>query len=395
MLPPLHAGQREVAAHPARFRVLAAGRRWGKTLLGVWLVVAEALNRGRAWWVAPTYKMGLIGWRSIAKLARQVPGTEIRVSDRYIRFPGGGEVYVRSADNPDSLRGEGLNLVVLDECAFTREEAWTNALRPALSERAGRALFISTPKGRNWFWRLYQRGLEDGKVWASFHFPTASSPYVSADEIEEARRSLPERVFRQEYLAEFVDDAGGVFRKVIEAATAQERDEPTPGHEYIFGIDWGKYEDFTVIVILDATERAVVKIDRFNQVDYALQRARLFVLYETFQPRVIIAERNAMGEPLVEELQRAGLPVQPFTTTAASKTAAIEALALALERGDLRILPDPVLVGELQAYEAQRLPSGMLRYGAPAGMHDDTVVALALAWQGVVDSGPLLLWGWE
>jgi hypothetical protein len=88
-----------------------------------------------------------------------------------------------------------------------------------------------------------------------------------------------------------------------------------------------------------------------------------------------------MGEPLIEQLQRQGLPVQPFITTNATKAAAIDALSLAFERGELTILSDPVLVGELQAYEAQRLPSGMLRYTAPEGMHDDTVISLALAWQ--------------
>ena len=87
-----------------------------------------------------------------------------------------------------------------------------------------------------------------------------------------------------------------------------------------------------------------------------------------------------MGQPLIEQLQAAGLPVVPFTTTAASKQIAVDALALACERGSIRIIPDPVLIAELQAYEAERLPSGMLRYGAPAGMHDDTVMALMLAW---------------
>ena len=106
----------------------------------------------------------------------------------------------------------------------------------------------------------------------------------------------------------------------------------------------------------------------------------------------IVAERNSMGEPLIEQLSRDGLPVTSFQTTAQSKAQAIDALALAFERSEIRILPEPVLVGELQAYEMQRLPSGMMRYSAPDGMHDDTVMALALAWQGMQNSGPLF-WG--
>jgi hypothetical protein len=124
-------------------------------------------------------------------------------------------------------------------------------------------------------------------------------------------------------------------------------------------------------------------LERFNQIDYAVQVGRLRALCERFRPAVVVAERNSIGEPLIEQLQREGMPVQPFQTTNASKTVAIEALALAFERGEIAILADPVLVGELQAYEMERLPSGLVRYSAPAGMHDDTVMALALAWSGM------------
>lgn len=390
-LPDLHPAQREVMLSSARFKVLACGRRWGKTRLGAVACVAEALQGRRAWWVAPTYPMASIGWRLLKSLAQQIPGVQVREADRHIMLPTGGEIVAKSADRPDALRGEGLDFVVLDECAFIREEAWIAALRPALTDRQGRAMFISTPKGRNWFWRLWQQA--HGKNgWAAWNYPTSANPHIRHEEIESARATLPDRVFRQEFLAEFVDDAGEVFRRVMEAATAQEQKQAVAGHEYVFGVDWGKHDDFTVIAVLDVTEKALVALDRFNQVDYALQTRRLRALYERFGPRIIVAERNAMGEPLVEQLQREGLPVQPFLTTAASKASAIEALALALERGELRILPDPTLVGELQAFEAQRLPSGLTRYGAPHGLHDDCVMALALAWSAVADSGPLLLW---
>jgi len=108
-------------------------------------------------------------------------------------------------------------------------------------------------------------------------------------------------------------------------------------------------------------------MDRFNQIDYAVQLGRLQALAEKFNPATIIAERNSMGDPLVEQLVRMDLPVQAFTTTQASKAQAIDALALGFEKGEIRILSDPVLIGELQAYQAERLPSGMLRYSAPEG----------------------------
>jgi len=390
-LPGLHRSQREVADRPARFKVLAAGRRFGKTRLGCVLCIKMALVGGRAWWVAPSYPIANIGWRGIKQLARQIPGCKVRESHRLVDFPTGGCVQVKSADNPDSLRGEGLDLAVLDECAFMLEEAWLEALRPALSDRQGGALFISTPKGRNWFWRLWQgangngsatEGTEntENKGWAAWQLPTSDNPFIESEEIEAARGALPERVFLQEYLAEFVEDAGGVFRRVTEAATAHTQDGPVAGHEHVIGVDWGKMNDFTVLTVLDVTDKALVHLDRFNRIDYALQMGRLRALVERFKPRRIIPELNSMGQPLVEQLQRDGLRVAPFTTTNASKADAIDALALAFERGDIKIIPDPILIGELQAYEAERLPGGLLRYGAPAGMHDDCVMSLALAW---------------
>jgi len=344
---------------------------------------------GRAWWVSPSYKMSEVGWRPIRSIGARI-GAEVRLGDRQVNMPGGGTIAVRSADNPDSLRGEGLDFVVLDECAFIQERAWAEALRPALSDRKGRAMFIGTPAGRNWFWRLWTRGQSDGVEWASWTFPTSDNPFIDPNEIEQARADLPERTFQQEYLAEFIDDAGGVFRGVMAAATATEQDRATEGHEYAIGVDWGKYNDFTVLTVLDTHTRDVVALDRFNQIDYTIQLGRLQALAERFNPQTIIAERNSMGDPLIEQVRNMGLPVEAFTTTNASKADAINALALAFERGEIHIPPDPALIGELQAYEMERLPSGLLRYNAPEGMHDDMVISLALAWQSVC--GPVFSW---
>jgi len=203
------------------------------------------------------------------------------------------------------------------------------------------------------------------------------------EEIEQLWRTTPERIFEQEILAAFIEDSGGIFRGVMDAATAERQDKATPDHEYIFGIDWAKHSDYTVIAVLDATTNELCHLDRFSQIDYQTQLGRLEGLFIRFEPHNIIAERNSMGEPLIEQLQRQGYPVQPFTTTNASKAEAVDALALAFERREIKIINEPSLIAELQAFESTRLPSGMLRYAAPEGMHDDTVVALMLAWHGV------------
>lgn len=390
-----HKGQALVHNDPARFKVLACGRRWGKTRLGVNECIQVAAAGGRAWWVAPTYRMTEVGWRPLRQLATRL-GWQVRLGDRQVLVPNGGEVSIRSADNYDTLRGEGLDYVVLDECAFIAEAAWTEALRPALSDRLGRAMFISTPAGRNWFWRYWELGQDMSQnEWRSWRFPTSANPFIRPSEIEAARQTMPERTFLQEYMAEFLEDGGGVFRKVSMAAVLEPQSEPVDGHQYVMGVDWGKSNDFTVLALWDATERELAYLDRFNQIDYAVQRARLGALADKFRPNMILAESNSIGEPIIEQLRRDGLPVRGFTTTNASKALIIEALALAFEKESIKIIDDPVLVGELQAYESTRLPGGMTRYGAPEGMHDDCVMAVAIGWHAAaiprsVEYGPVI-----
>ena len=306
-LPAFHPRQAEIAMHPARFRVAAAGRRFGKTRLGAALCVKTAADGGRAWWVAPTYPVAMVGWRLIRRLSLQVPGADIRQSERLVTFPNGGEIQVRSADNPDSLRGEGLDFVVMDECAFIHEDAWQEALRPALADRKGRALFISTPKGRNWFWRLWQRCLDDhDHEWQGWQLPTAANPYIDPAEIEAARLGLPERIFAQEFLAQFLDDAGGVFRRVMDAATAEPQDGAIGGHQYVMGVDLARLADFTVIVVLDISRNPVemVYIDRFNQIEWRQQINRIKALVERFHPEVVVVDETGVGDPIVEQLRR-------------------------------------------------------------------------------------------
>ena len=379
-LPQLHTGQREVWENPARFKVMACGRRWGKSRLGSLLCIAVASKGGRAWWVGPTYPVASVGWRMIRRIAAQIPGIEIRESERMVTLPTGGTVQVKSADNPDSLRGEGLNFVVIDECAFVKEDAWTDALRPALADRKGGALFISTPKGHNWFWRLWHGA--DGADWQAWKFSSYDNPFLDPKEIDAARSQLPERTFSQEFMAEFIDDAGGVFRGVLAAATATGIEGRRGDRTYVAGIDWALSYDFTVLTIIDANTREVVYLDRYNGVDYSMQRQRIKAACDRFGVAGIIAESNAMGKPNNDELRKMGLPVRDFTTTNATKADIIESLAAAFEQANIRIPNDATLIAELQAYEVDRLPSGMVRYSAPDGLHDDMVISLALAWHG-------------
>lgn len=386
-----HVAQLEIlrAAQAYRFVCAVCGRRFGKTEAGKQVQIRRALAGGFTWWISPSYPMSTEIWNEYKTMLAPVTADKSE-QDRRLQLVTGGVIQVKSGHDPDALRGRGLDLAVLDEAAFIRKEVWEAAIRPALTDKKGSALFLSSPSGRNWFWGAWMRGNNPAyPAWKSLHFPTSANPLIDPAEIEEARALLPERLFKQEFLAEFLDDGGVVFRNVDSCATAPLHAQPEhdAGARYVFGVDWARDNDFTAIVVLDVHAKRMVAMEQFNQIGWALQRGRLAALAAVWKPDVIWAEANSIGGPNIEALQAEGLPVIPFTTTAESKGPLIESLALAFERGEITIQPDPVLLDELRAYSLERLASGRYRYGAPAGLHDDCVIALALAWHAVMHSG--------
>lgn len=381
-LPTPYPAQAAILDSTARFRVAACGRRFGKTETGKHAIIQLAMQSKRCWWLAPTYLMASAVWRSLVNTVRKLQ-PHINRSERYIELPGGGFIAVRSTHNEDSLRGEGLDFAVLDEAAFMGNNVWPAIIRPMLLESQGSALFLSTPYGRNWFYDVYNMGLDLlENEWAAFHFTSADNPAITQTELDNIRRNTPERTFREEYEALFLEDSGVVFRRVRDAATAPTDAQYNPDHSYVFGVDWGREVDSTAIAVIDQTTCQMVALDRFTDTGWSLQRGRLANMAVYWKPTVIWAEENSIGSPNIEALQAEGLPVQPFQTTAVSKRPLIENLALAIERQEVAILPDDTLIHELVSYEQERLPSGIFRYSAPPGKHDDCVIALALAWHG-------------
>jgi hypothetical protein len=371
-----HPGQAIILNHPARFRVVACGRRFGKTMLAKLDVMLTACNGGVAWWVLPTYTMAQDVWNDLVFHLEPIDGIDILKSEKTIFFRNRGLIAVRSGHEPDRLRGSGLDKLVIDEAAYCDEAVW-HALRPALSDRHGRALLLSTPRGHNWFWSMVQKGFDPLEPdWVAWRMPTAANPFIPPAEIEVARHELPDRVFAQEYLAAFLDDNGMVFRGV--RACVRSVGEPLP-EPICFGVDWGRMNDFTAIVVMGMESRQVYEVVRFTGMRWSQQRSKLKNLAKRWQPQLILAEANSIGSPNIEALREEGLPIHPFTTTAQSKAQIIDGLALAIEDGQISLPDDAVLLGELTAYEMQRLPAGDFRYAAPSGGHDDTVIALALA----------------
>jgi len=315
-------------------------------------------------------------------------------------FPGGTTVIYRSLDDPDNARGHTADGVIIDEAGDVRPEAWYQVLRPMMIDTGGQAWIGGTPRGRNWFWREHRAALErdDATCW---QIPTVGceivggqlvrkphpleNPDIPFSEIQELFKTTPIDVFRQEILAEFIERQGQVFRNLDPCLNAPLDAQPADhkDHYIVMGCDWGKQADFTSLSVVCVDCKQELALDRFNQIDYAFQRGRLAVLADKWGVSRIVAELNAMGDPVVEQLQRDGLPVQGFQTTASSKPPLIESLALAFEREECQWLDIPIATGELEAYERKVSPTtGRSSYSAPSGLHDDTVIARALAWSG-------------
>ena len=197
-------------------------------------------------------------------------------------------------------------------------------------------------------------------------------------------------IFRQEYLAEFIDDSGGVFRRVQEAAVLEPK-EYEQGRQYVAGVDVAASVDFTVVTVLDAETKEMVYLDRFNRVDYPVLIDRLEAVYKRYHLTSMVVESNSIGRPVIDELVARGLNIVPFTTTSATKQAIIQNLQAAFENGQILVLNDQILVGELLSFESKRNASGGFSYSAPDGMHDDCVLSLAIAWHGATSAG-VILW---
>jgi hypothetical protein len=377
-----HAAQQAILDGEQRFNVVSCGRRFGKTRLALVRSLEPVLNGKPVAYFAPTYKMLKEFWREAVELYKPVI-TETSTSEHRFSVHGGGSFSMWSLDSADTVRGRKYALALIDEAAMVAdlENAWNKVIRPTLTDYEGAADFYSTPKGLNFFYSLYTRGENEArKDWRSFHFPSTSNPFIKDAEVETARAELPEDVFRQEYLAEFIQGEGAVFRNITANLYAG-GDRPTQhaGHDLVGGVDWGQVNDFTAISVGCVTCQREVELDRFNKIDWHFQRERLKVTIEKWGVRDCLVELNSIGSPNFDELVLQGFPVSGFHTTASSKPEIIQSLALALEKEEMKFLDDAAATRELEAYEAKRsATTGRISYNAAPGFHDDTVIARAL-----------------
>lgn len=399
-LPTPHSVQDQFISSPAKRKVIVAGRRGGKTT-GVSMLAADMAMEGRRILeAAPTADQTDAFWDAIITYFDDPIQRGViykSVTKRLLELPNGGRIRCKTAFDADTLRGDYADLLILDEYEMMKSSAWDQVGAPMLLDNDGDAVFIGTPMRRNHFYGMYTRAIvDDTGRWGAWHFTSHDNPHLSEAALSEITADMTEEAYKQEIMAQFLENEGAVFRNIAACMSApQSTPEAHKGHYIVAGVDWGKQQDYTAISIGCRDCHYELVKDRFNQIDYHYQWRRTEALFRKWGVRMGLLEQNSIGEPGLEALQRAGLPVRGFQTTAASKPVLIENLGLALENVEWQFIDDKIWTAELEAYErtiSKRTERSS--YAAPEGMNDDTVIARALmVKQGTKPPGSELL-GW-
>lgn len=398
----LHATQLEVAECHEREIVINAGRRWGKSaicgyavarrFLELWKEVQEGKRDSiKIWIVAPTYELSRKVYRYVVKFLLKVePKVKRFMTDRpapQIKLSEEIWIQCKSSTEPTSLLGEELDMLVIDEAANISRKIWTDYLMAttASKERNCQSFFISTPRGKNWFYDLWIAAKEKN---AAFHYTSLDGVSIDQAQWDRLKGLSPKDMFQQNYEATFLEESATVFRGIRDIVDPNCLKDPERGHIYIMGVDLAQINDFTVLFILDKATNRVVFKDRFNKLPYPLQVKRIYEAAMKYNNTKIILELNNVGVSIANMLQEKGARVEGFKTVGTiskdfekkgSKQMMIEKLSVDMEHGNLTIPAWEVLIDELSVFGCELTGSGNIKYGAPEGYHDDCVMALALA----------------
>lgn len=393
-LPEYHKSQREIHDNLARFNVLCNGRRWGKDIMQRNYAVEGMLSGEPVGWYEPNYKILVENWDWLVSTLQPIT-VDKSEQEKRLQIATGGAITMWSLEDKDASRGKHYRRVVINEAAKVPhlQYSWEYVIRITLMDLLGGAMIASTPRGYDYFQQLFARGQDpQEKEWRSWRRSTWDNPFIPRAELEESKRTLPEITYRQEIMAEFITSDGMVFRRVQDAATLSPLDKPLDGHSYTAGVDVAGSIDYTVITVMDSESHEVVFMDRFNRVDYPVLEDRLAAAYGRWNLQGMVVEANSIGQPVIDHLVSRGLSITPFTTTNTSKQQIVQALQSAFEHDNIKILDDPVLVGELLSFESKKTAAGNYTYSAPEGQHDDCVMSLALAYYGI-QNGSFILFG--
>jgi len=364
-LPQPHENQQLILDSDARFRVVMCGRRFGKSELSQVEMISSALQGMSVAYITPTYNLARTFFD---KLIKVIP-FENNKSELMIRFPNDGSIQFFTGERLDNLRGRKFHLVVVDEASFipNLEDGWKNSIRPTLTDYKGKALFLSTPKGKNYFYSLFMKGGEPD--WQSFKFTTYDNPYIDKHEVDDARNQLPQAVFEQEYMANAMENASNPFG----SNHIQDCIKPlSPFPVQFYGIDLAKSFDWSVIIGLDE-HGDVAYFNRFQK-DWKHTREEILTIDRS---KPVMIDSTGVGDAITEDLQSQFSHMTGFKYTSTSKQQLMENLASAIHKKEIGF-PDGIIKEELDVFEYQFTSNGV-RYNAPSGFHDDCVNALALA----------------
>ena len=334
-----------------------------------------------------------IVWQDPEMLEKYVPPQIWKTrnnTEHYFRFPNGSMIYVMGADKPDSLRGPNPTGVIMDEYGDIKADVWSGIIQPIMTANPNSwCWFMGTPKGKNDFW-VKLNYANDNPNWFSSILPASKSGIISKDALEEAQRTTTQAFYEQEYECSFNEAAGAFFRRIRQNTYPMQETQTEYG-DFQMGVDLAKYQDFTVITPFNLNTFRAYNQERFNQIDWNLQKSRIEATALRYKARVKI-DATGVGDPIVEDLKSRGLNISDddaIKFTEVSRMNLLNNLAMLLEQDKIQIPDDEGLITELESFQYSLTPLGKIRVGAPETMHDDRVMSLALAVHGVTSPIPM------
>lgn len=373
-----------------RFFLINWHRRARKTTLAVNILIKEACKNAncRYGYITSTYRAAKnIVWTDPNMIKAYLPMDhveKINESELYVKFKNGSILSIHGADQPDSIRGVDFAGVVLDEYPLIKSEVWDEIIQPIIRQDTKRwAIFIFTPKGQNHAFHQWVKAANNPD-WKRYELKASQSQIIPPEELEKAKAETPERLYLQEFECEFSDNASSVFRG-ISGCMFGTVENYIPGRSYVTGVDLAKTQDWTVIMTICRETKHVVSFQRFNQVDWNLQKERIITECIKYRSQLCI-DATGVGDPIVDDLRRAGLNIPEggaYKFTSDSKKSLIERLIISIEQRLITFPKIEELMNELSAFSYEITPNRNIRYTAPDGIHDDCVIALALCVYGV------------
>jgi phage FluMu gp28-like protein len=375
-----------------KYSVIAAGRQTGKTYSAVVWLVTELLKKqnSRGLWVDTTQNnLDKYVDRYFSTIYNQIwKFCDYSKLSKTIKLPNHSYIDLRSAERPENIEGFGYDYVVLNEAGIIlkNENLFYKTIQPMTKNALVR--LVGTPKGKNLFFKLFHT---NDKNFKSFRFTCFDSKFWNKEDLLQIQKQVPELVWRQEYLAEFVDNSSTVFlnfEKCVE-------DYKIPvdiqkNQRYFMGVDLAKFTDYTVITVLDETGK-LIDWQRFNQIDYTYQKTKIIEIQKKYNADVLI-DSTGVGAAVFDDLKRVlGNKINGFNFTNVSKKELIENLIYAFEQKKIKIPKIPELINELEIFEYKINKSGLVSYAAPDGFNDDCVISLALAYQLIYNQPPKLM----